>query len=76
MFFFYLLFNPCLQFIHFFVELLQVLGSTKGPRLICSRLFKGLPLVPELAELLLHQIRRRVQPADQLLPHLLKQKDT
>lgn len=74
--FFYLLFNPSLQLVHFFVELLQVLDSTQGPRLIRSRLFQGLPLVPELAELLLHEIRGGVQLADQLLAHLFTPKET
>lgn len=69
---FYLLFNPRLQLFHLLVELLQVLGSAQRPRLVRGRLFQGLPLVPELAELLLHQIRGGVQLADQLLTHLLK----
>lgn len=46
----------------------------QGPGLVCSRLLQALPLVPELADLLLHQIRGGVQLADQLLTHLLKQK--
>ncbi|TNN58099.1 hypothetical protein EYF80_031698 [Liparis tanakae] len=36
---------------------MAVLGSTQYSGLACSRLLQGLPLVPELAELLLHQIR-------------------
>lgn len=72
----YLLFNPSLQLVHFFIELLQVLDSAQGPRLIRGRLFQGVPLVPELAELLLHQVRGGVQLTDQLLPHLFKPNKT
>lgn len=65
-----LLFDPGLQFVHFPVELLQVFGSAQRPRLIGCRLFQALPLVPELSELFLHQLRGRVQFTDQLLAHL------
>lgn len=67
----YLFFNPSLQLVHFLVELLQTPGSTEGPLLIGSCLFKGLPLISELTELLPHQIRGGVCLADQLLAHLL-----
>lgn len=70
--FFYLFFDPCLQLVHFSIELLQVFSSTQGPCLICSHLFQSLPLVPELAELFLHQIGCGVQLGDQLFTHLLK----
>lgn len=72
----YHFFNPSLQLVHFLVELLQALGSTQGPLLIGSCLFKGLPLIFELAELLSHQIGGGVGSADQLLAHLSTAKET
>lgn len=68
--FLYLFFNPSLQLVHFLVELLQTFSSAQGPLLIGSRLFQRLPLIPQLAELLPHQIRGGVCLADQLLAHL------
>lgn len=70
---FHLLFDPRLQFVHLLVELLQALRCGEGARPVCSHLFEGLPLLPQLAELLLHGVRCGVRLADQPLAQLLTQ---